>query len=244
MAPMASLVLFDVDGTLVNVAGAGISALRVAFREVFGVNSLDPRASGVKFAGRTDLEIFESLARVFGVPLDRFRAEFGVLEARYLLALDVEMARREPSWRVLPGVQALLDRLAARPDACVGLLTGNVEGGARRKLEPFGLNRFFRTGGFGSDSRDRDVVARIAADRVAQAAGVDCTPDQVVVIGDTEHDIGCARANGFRAVAVATGWSVREALARARPDVLLDDLSDTATALSALGLPPEIPSCA
>jgi phosphoglycolate phosphatase-like HAD superfamily hydrolase len=146
------------------------------------------------------------------------------------------MARPDPRRRLLPGVRGLLDALAARPDVHLGLVTGNVEAGARAKLAPFGLNAFFRTGGFGSDHADRREVARHAAERVALHAGISLEASRVVVVGDTELDVDCARANGFRAVAVLSGWSTEELLRQAGPDVLLPDLADLPATLAALGL--------
>ncbi len=108
--------------------------------------------------------------------------------------------------------------------------------GARAKLEPFRLNRFFPTGGFASDDPDRRKIAEIACRKVSELTGIAFEAAQVTVVGDTEHDVDCARANGFRAVALDSGWVSRETLERARPDVLLDDLSDRARVLEALQL--------
>jgi phosphoglycolate phosphatase len=167
--------------------------------------------------------------------LDHGAPQQAAFEQAYLAALQAEMARPDPRRRVLPGVRPLLERLAHRGNVHLGLLTGNVEAGARAKLAPFGLNAYFPTGGFGSDHGDRREVARHAAARVARHAGREVPPDRVVVIGDTENDVDCARANGFRAVAVLTGWCSREALASAGPDALLEDLADLEASLRALG---------
>ena len=227
-----TLVLFDVDGTLVDTAGAGRRALQAAFEAMHGLPDVAGRTAAVAFSGKTDPAIVAEMCAALAVaPPDA-----AAFERAYLAALTAEMARPDARRRVLPGVRELVQGLAGRPDVHLGLLTGNVEAGARAKLAPFGLNPFFATGGFGSDHADRREVARRAAARVALHAGIPLDASRVVVVGDTELDVDCARANGFRAVAVLTGWSTREALIASGPDVLLQDLADLAATLQALGL--------
>jgi phosphoglycolate phosphatase-like HAD superfamily hydrolase len=136
----------------------------------------------------------------------------------------------------MPGVRPLLDRLAARPDVFLGLVTGNVEEGARVKLDAFGLNRYFVDGGYSSDHPERSEIARIAHQRLSRRAGFRFPVDRVMVIGDTELDVVCARANGFRAIAVESGWVPRDRLLAAGPDSLLADLTDADAVLTAMGL--------
>ena len=232
----ARLILFDVDGTLVDTAGAGRRAMIQAFHEIFGIDDMESHAARVPFAGLTDPKIFESLAAETDLERKRFLASADRLRKTYLGALRVEMARYDPRRRTLPGVLPLLEALAERDGTFVGLLTGNLEGGARVKLQPFGLNPFFPGGGFGSDHAERREVARIAREKLSGITGVEFDATQVVVVGDTENDVDCARTNGFRAVAVASGWGSRESLVQARPDALLDDLADRGRVFEALGL--------
>jgi phosphoglycolate phosphatase-like HAD superfamily hydrolase len=206
-----------------------------AFRETFAVETFED-AARVEFAGRTDPVIFEAVAKATGVEFDRFQASSADLVLRFLDALRDEMARPDPRRRVLPGVLPLVRALDRREDVRLGLITGNLEGGARAKLAPFGLNDYFPTGGFASDHADRRQIARIAWERLCQASGVAFRREQVTVVGDTAHDVDCARANGFRAVAVWSGWVSRESLQAAAPDCLLESLSDDAHVLEALGL--------
>lgn len=226
--------LFDIDGTLIDSHGAGRAALHRAFGETFGVREEDLQRARVPFAGMTDRVIFRSLAERLGIAgHDYDRAESGLFET-YVECLREEMARDEPRRRILPGVVPLLDDLSGRDDVALGLLTGNVERGARIKLEPFDLNRYFPTGGFASDHADRAAIARTAVERVGNGAAVD--PRDVVVIGDTEHDVACAVTNRYRAVAVLTGFGDVGRIREQGPDVVLEDLSDLGLALQAVGL--------
>jgi phosphoglycolate phosphatase-like HAD superfamily hydrolase len=147
------------------------------------------------------------------------------------------MARPDPRRRILPGVLPLLESLDATDHAVLGLLTGNLERGARIKLEAFGLNRFFETGGFSTDRHDRRAIARTAAARVAALHGIEIASERTVVIGDTALDVDCARANGFRSIAVATGGASPEEIATWPCDAHFDDLTDLESVRRAIGLP-------
>jgi phosphoglycolate phosphatase-like HAD superfamily hydrolase len=230
------LILFDVDGTLIDSAGAGRAAIERAFEGIFGLSRFDSRAAQVPFAGMTDPIIMRDLALAAGISTERFARAIPALERSYLEELAAVLARPDPRRRLIPGVDALLEHLAARPWITLSLLTGNLEAGARLKLAAFDLNRYFPDGGFSSDHADRREIARHAWRRASQRAATEFDRTAVVVVGDTEHDIDCARANGFRAVAVHTGWVDRESLERAGPDALLDGFEDTQAALEALGV--------
>ena len=231
-----TLVLFDVDGTLVNTAGAGRRALEEAFRLAFGLDDIAPAASRVRFAGKSDPTIIAEIAREAGLAGSEVERRFPELQSGYLEALRAELARPEPRRRVMPGVRSLLEGLAARPEVFLGLVTGNIEEGARAKLAAFDLNRFFPDGGFASDHPDRAEIARIAHVRLSRRAGLRFAAHRVIVVGDTEMDVACAHANGFVAIAVESGWVPREVLAASRPDALFPDLTDSAAVLAAMGL--------
>jgi phosphoglycolate phosphatase-like HAD superfamily hydrolase len=230
-----TLALFDVDGTLVDTARAGMLGLQRAFREVFHVDDVSEVFGRVRFDGRTDPKILADLAREAGIDGDHFDERARALQDAYLAALEDEMAQPNPRRRVLPGVVATLEALGPIEEIHLGLLTGNIERGARIKLHPFDLNRFFPFGGFASDHPERAEIARIAREKAVAFTGIDFDPERVLVIGDTELDVACARAQGFRAIAVATGWTPRERLVESAPDVLFDDLRDVARVVETIG---------
>lgn len=223
--PPRTIIFFDIDGTLIDTAGAGRAAMLRALRESFGV---EPRIVEVDFAGRTDRAIARDLLLAHGLnadeqTLDRFLSD-------YVQFLPEELARR-PQGRVLPAVHDVLNRLVARHDVAMGLLTGNVREGAYRKLSHFGIDHFFQFGGFGDRWLDRADVARDALDAARMRFGSSVSPGACWVIGDTVHDIACARAIGARAIAVLTGGSAPEALREAGPDAVLQTLAEIDTLL-------------
>lgn len=224
-------VLFDIDGTLVQTGGAGQLAFAEAFAAEFGVAEI---SSAVKFAGRSDRAIAMELMEVHGVAAsdDAWRH----FRSAYLARLPDALRRKEG--RVLPGVGDLLDALEALPHSAVGLLTGNIREGAAKKLDFYGLGSRFAFGGFGDETNDRCEIAAIAlaeAERhAAERLGRKSPLLGAMVIGDTIHDIRCARAIGALAVALPTGGSTRDELAAEGPDILLDDLSNSAPLLRVL----------
>ena len=224
-------VLFDIDGTLVQTGGAGQLAFAETFAAEFGV----PQISGAaRFAGRSDRAIAMELLKVHGLPAteDNWRH----FRSAYLKRLPEALIRQQG--KVLPGVGELLDALDTVMHSAVGLLTGNIREGAAKKLDYYGLGRRFAFGGFGDDTNDRCEIAAIAlaeAERhIAERSGRRVPLWGAMVIGDTIHDIRCARAIGAVAVAMPTGGSTREELAAEGPDILLDDLSDAAPLLRVL----------
>jgi len=214
--------LFDVDGTLLLTKGAGREAMAQAFGDQFGI---EDDLTSIPFAGRTDGLIFADMVAKHGLELrDGEREHYWrrVAERMHVL-MD------PPRGGLLPGVTALLDTIAAQPGWVTALLTGNVAEMARIKLEAFGVYDAFAWGAFGDEAPDRNELARLAVRRAAERHGV--PPGRCIVVGDTEHDIACARAAGARAVAVATGGTTKETLRAFGPDLLLDDLTEPLGAL-------------
>ncbi len=231
-----TLVLFDIDGTLVDTGGAGRLGLEASFRSVFGVQDIETPASRVRFGGKTDPTIIADIARHAGIAAGEVESRYAELQDAYLRALRSALAVPNGHRRVLPGVAPLLANLASRPDVFLGLVTGNIEEGARVKLDAFGLNHYFVDGGFSSDHPERGEIARIAHQKLSRRAGFRFPPGHVMVVGDTELDISCARANGFRAIAVASGSSSEEELRAARPDAIFADMTATNDLLDAMDL--------
>ncbi|MDQ3935757.1 MAG: haloacid dehalogenase-like hydrolase [Actinomycetota bacterium] len=215
------LVLWDVDGTLVDSAKLGRDAFFEAFASIVGHEPTEL----VPFAGRTDLEIAHDLLETAGVSaaedlLDRFEEEL-------VRAMAARVDQLSALGRALPGTHEALERLHEHPEVVQSLLTGNVERNAMLKLKPFGLARWieFGCGAYGSDHRVRGELVAIARRRTKQAHGSE--PRDVVLIGDTPLDVAAAREGGARAVAVATGPYDEAELADSGADAVLPDLSDT-----------------
>ena len=209
--------------------GAGGRAMSRAFEELFGVAHA---LTALPLAGRTDPWIVRQMAASCGRTCDDLLLHR--FHDRYLEHLTREIDQPDPRKRVMPGVRALLDALAARVDVHLALLTGNFEHGARIKLEHFDLWRYFGCGAFGGDALERNDLLATALDRVSAAGGPAFAPRDVVVVGDTPLDVGVALAGGARSVAVATGSYDRESLAASGADAVLDDFSDLERALEAL----------
>jgi len=230
--PVRKLILFDIDGTLCLTGGAGLRAMARACSELIGLEAL----SGIPFAGRTDRSILtDAVARTGRVLDDDLLA---VLRERYLMHLREEilapgaiptaeyLGRRGGVKAVMPGIRELLDALAVRADVFVGLLTGNFEEGARIKLEHFDLWRYFRCGAYGDDAADRNALVPFALERARRAGLPEIAAEHILVVGDTPHDIACARAVGASAVGVATGGFTVDELRACGGDIVFEDLSD------------------
>lgn len=211
-------ILFDVDGCLISSGGAGARSWRDAFNRLYGIPADIWQFSE---AGMTDPEVGAlTFARVLGrEPTDR---ELSRVLAAYLERLAVEV-EQSPGYRVMPGVEALLPRLT---DAGVllGLVSGALEAGAHIKLSRANLNRFFSFGGYGSDSRDRGELTRLAIERAGRIHGHALDAARVLVVGDTPRDIEAAHAAGAIGVGVATGKYSLDDLRAAGADYALPTL--------------------
>jgi phosphoglycolate phosphatase len=226
---VTSLILFDIDGTLVLTGGAGGRAMTRAFEDVFAVAD---GFRGIPMPGRTDAWILSDALATHGIP--REAADLARFRDVYLSHLATELEQPGPRKGIMPGVRALLDSLTARPDVYLALLTGNYEAAARLKLEYFDLWRYFPCGAFGDDAPDRIGLLPNAVARIAAAGGPSIPAAAAIVIGDTPLDVACAAAAGARSIAVATGSHSVEQLRDAGADVVLDDLGDTLAVMRAL----------
>lgn len=217
---MKTLLLWDIDGTLLASAGAGLRALRVGLKSVF---QIDDPLDDLDWAGRTDRFIIAQIFEKCGIPPSPENFERYVMG--YADALPTELARGAS---VLPGVLEILQTAAAREDVVQGLLTGNVRRGAEIKLAHHGLWDFFAFGAFADDSPNRNELGPHALRRAAEHAKHIFQPDRVWIIGDTPHDIACGRAIQANTLALPTGHHTAEELAQHHPTALLPDLRDQA----------------
>jgi phosphoglycolate phosphatase-like HAD superfamily hydrolase len=217
-----TLVLFDIDGTLILSGKAGLRGLAGAVRQLYGIADA---LEHVPLAGRTDRAIVADVLN--GLGREPTAGEIERLRAMYLDQLEEEIVKPVPEKSgVLPGVTGLLDAIDARPDLRVGLLTGNFEQGARIKLQHFALWHRFPFGAFGDDHVDRRALVPIALARAHAAGHSTATAADVVIIGDTPLDVDCALAHGARAIGVATGHYGRHELEAAGAGLVVDTLED------------------
>ena len=226
--PAKRLLLWDIDGTLITTGAAGQRALVRATAERFGGKG---DLTDVEIAGRTDTGIAQQILRKYDAPITDENVD-SFLDL-YVRLLAEELPQRQG--RVLPGVLELLQRSAQQPNTTLGLLTGNLERGAKLKLEHYKLWHFFAFGAFSDDHHDRNQLGSFALSRAQAGTGIKFAGSQVDVIGDTGHDIACGKAFGARTVAVATGSWSREKLAEHQPDFLFDDLSKVDEVIQLLG---------
>jgi phosphoglycolate phosphatase-like HAD superfamily hydrolase len=224
------LVLFDIDGTLLSCGPQVRPIFANALVEVFGTAG---DVDAYDFTGRTDPGIVLDLVTGAGVPESEVRAKLPRMRELYTGRLDEGLERE--GMRLLPGVVEILERLASREDIQLALLTGNWEPGAKAKLSRFDLNRFFPFGAFGCDGVGRSELPPVALDRAERASGRRFRPDEVLIIGDSVHDVSCAHDHGIPCLAVETGRTPASALRAAGADWLVADLRAAAGQVHWLG---------
>lgn len=221
------LLLFDIDGTLLTSGGAGERALRLGFRDRFGI---DDDLSSVEIAGRTDSGIVREMLAAHRLPATP--ENIAAFLDGYLHHLAEEIPRTPG--RLLPGILPLLDALQPRADIVLALLTGNLARGAEIKLRHYGVWHYFEFGAFADDHHDRNQLGPFAQARARAQRGIEFPPERIFVLGDTPHDIACARAIGAKVIAIATGKFSQADLAAHAPDFLFEDLGDLDAVLAAI----------
>jgi phosphoglycolate phosphatase-like HAD superfamily hydrolase len=223
------LLLFDIDGTLVSVERTVSRAmLRMVVEEAFSI--VLPPDFEFQLGGKTDYQIMTEVAQTLGLPtsLVEERKE----KIHETLTAHTEALSTPEIMRLLAGVRALVESLAAREDVALALLTGNLESTAYLKLRPHGLDRHFPIGAFGSDHIDRAMLPPIALHRANEhyyhltSGGKKFISENTLIIGDTLNDIRCAKAHGIKTLAVATGGSDMETLRLAGAEYIVENFVD------------------
>jgi phosphoglycolate phosphatase-like HAD superfamily hydrolase len=224
-----TVLLFDLDGTLVSTGGAGRHAIEAAFLDLFGRADA---CSHLDFSGMTDRAIARSALSMVGA--EATEEAIARLLARYVERLDAALTASR-NVKILEGVVELLDKAAARDDVAIGLGTGNIAAGAQKKLAVCGLWERFPFGGFADDSEERAELILAGARRGAERLARPLERCRVVVIGDTPRDVAAAAANRFESLAVASGSHKLERLVESGATVAVPDLRHSRAAAAIFG---------
>lgn len=225
------LVLFDIDGTLLSSQGIGRTAMRRALGSIFG----SPGNPAYRYDGKTDRQIVRDVMRLEGHSDEYIDSQMEKVMEVYLEGLRENAKSGKFNVQPLEGVVELLDALEPREDVVLGLLTGNVEPGARTKLIAAGINPDrFRVNAFGSDHEDRPELPAIAQRRASEKLGLDIDGGRMVVIGDTPADIACGRSLGAKAIGVASGHYTVEQLQEHDPYAVFPSLANTQQLLESI----------
>ncbi|MFP6895715.1 MAG: HAD hydrolase-like protein [Roseibacillus sp.] len=220
------LVLFDIDGTLIDTRGAGLKAIRMAVHDLHGaeVPKLD-------LNGATDSGLARDILSSFDLEVNE-KSVSAFYEA-YLVRLAEHLGNGDFAGVILPGVPRLLDALR-EAGATLGLLTGNIAAGADLKLEHFGLAEYFGFGAFGDDHHDRNELGPVAVARAEEMQGRSFDRAETVIIGDTPKDIACGKALGSITLAVATGSFTVEELRDHHATMVVENFDDPVRIVSRL----------
>ncbi|MEO5587977.1 MAG: HAD hydrolase-like protein [Gemmatimonadaceae bacterium] len=218
------LVLFDIDGTILKSGGVGRVAMEAALTRVFG----SAGGTTYHYDGKTDRQIVREVMRLEGRTDADIDSRMTELIDDYVTNLRSELAKGTRTVQIFPGIVELLDKLETEAGISIGLLTGNVEDGARAKLGAAGLDfARFRVNAFGSDHEHRPELPAVAQRRAREIFGGDVQGNRVIVIGDTPADITCGRAIGARAIGVATGRYSVDELSSHGAYAVFETLADT-----------------
>jgi phosphoglycolate phosphatase-like HAD superfamily hydrolase len=215
---MKKLILFDIDGTLIDTGGAGTRSLNKAFFKLFGIENA---FKDISMAGKTDIQIMKQGLKAYGFTDSDGNLRDLINAYLHFLKIEIENPRK----RLKPGILEMLNLLKAQ-EIPLGLLTGNLESGAKIKLGAFGLNEYFLNGAFGSDHEDRDMLLPIALEKFSRM-GFHFSPSDCIVVGDTPRDVRCAKVHGAYCIAVATGPYTKEELLRTQADIVLESFANT-----------------
>ncbi len=223
------IIFWDIDGTLIDSAGAGVHAWVRGMVECFG---LEGNIEGIKWAGRTDPFIGRLFFEKYGI--EEMNSNFDYFLSRYVHYLDAELEKANGV--VLPGVHALVEAVANHSGVQQALLTGNIAKGAEKKLRHYGLWHYFPFGSFADGIFDRNELSPIALQLARERVHPDLEGGDLVIIGDTPYDIQCGKVIGARTVGVATGHFTEDQLRAEKPDLVLPDFGQPDQLLKALDI--------
>jgi phosphoglycolate phosphatase len=220
-SPHPRLILFDIDGTLISSHGIPRQAMSQVLKKRFPDFLYD---DSFDFSGRTDWEIVEHMLLFDHRPVTK-ELVFQIFDD-FADELEVQLlnGKKPVSY---DGIMNLLVRLQEKDDVFLGLVTGNIQSGARIKLQAAGLDNFFAVGGYGDDAKNRNELPPIAIRRAGKFYRQNFETVNTWIIGDSIYDISCARSNSLRCLAVSTGWTKYEELQKEAPDYLFRDLAAT-----------------
>lgn len=216
------ILLFDIDGTLIKTGHAGKKAMFDAFSEILNITSgLDE----ISFAGSTDTGIYHSVLKNHS-----HLKEDPLLESRfrkcYLEHLAENLKNQPQGQEILPGITDFLQFLQTQKDIFVSLVTGNYREGAKIKLKHFQMAHHFSQGAFGCDFADRNLLPPLAIKRIQEDGYILPPKKNIWVIGDTVKDVLCAKSNDLPSLITLTGFSTREEILNAKPELTLETLEN------------------
>jgi phosphoglycolate phosphatase-like HAD superfamily hydrolase len=224
---LKKLVLFDIDGTLLTVNSINRRILMDALREVYGTEG---SAGTHNFAGKMDSVIIYEVLQNTGLSDAVIAEKFDKAKKTYIEMF--RMHARHTDIILMEGIRELLDKLSASSELMLGLLTGNFEGSGRHKLLLPDINHYFSFGAFADDAASRNELPQVAVDKAYQLTGKKFSEQNIIIIGDTEHDIACARVVNAKSIAVATGTYSSEELKKHNPHILYENLTATDIVIS------------
>ena len=225
---MKKLVLFDLDGTLVDAGGCGRRALVKAIETLYNTT---PQFEHALISGRTDLDNFSIVYSLIKNGKKPTAAEMKKMKTKYLeiLPQEVHASMRCKKYDLVPGVEKFLTLLSKEKDVVLGLGTGNLKKGAQLKLAPSKLGKYFSVGGYGEDGHTREDMLRAAVKRAEKKYKTKFEPSQVYVIGDTHRDIVAAKNCGFHSAVLTSGFGDAQKIQRAAAELEVQDFKDVST---------------
>jgi len=225
------LLLFDIDGTLIRPGKGARTALKKAIFEITDVAIKNFMVANC--AGKTDRLIIWNVLKRYQYPEEKIKPKIDTILERYLELLEISYNKNNDAY-LLPGVYELIHELSNRKNTYLGLLTGNAERGARKKLSPFNINHFFKFGAFGSDGFYRNELPPIAKKRGEEYSGTTFRDDEIFVIGDTPSDVECGKILNAKTIGINTFTEFYEELVKSKPDFIFDGFEDTKAVLNAI----------